>query len=54
VCLGEDDIGVSGTRRADFSGRRDIWPRTARFGLANARPSRQSQRNKPIIGWMLD
>ena len=36
--LGEDNIGASTTRRADFTALRPIWPLTARFGLANARP----------------
>jgi hypothetical protein len=36
VRLGEDNIGASTTRRADVTGFRDIWPLTARFGLANA------------------
>jgi len=42
VRLGEDNIGVSGTRRADFAGLRAIWSLTAGFGLVNAHPRRQS------------
>jgi hypothetical protein len=49
VRLGEDNFGASGTRRADFAGIRDIWPLTAGFGLANARPWYQSWPEEPII-----
>jgi len=51
---GEVYISVSGTRRADFTGLQDIWPLTARFELANARPWRQSWPEEPVIGWMPD
>ena len=47
--LGEDQIGVSGTQRADATGLRDIWALAARFGLANARPWRQSCPEEPLI-----
>ena len=33
-----------------FTGRRDNWPPTARFGLANARTQRQSCPEEPVIG----
>jgi hypothetical protein len=36
--LDEGNIEVSGTRRADVTGVRDIWQLMAKFGLANARP----------------
>ena len=49
VRLGEDQIGVSGTQRADATGLRDIWALAARFGLANARPWRQSCPEEPLI-----
>jgi hypothetical protein len=52
VRLGEINIGVSGTRRADVTGLCYIWPLTARFGLANARTWRQSWPEEPVIGWM--
>lgn len=39
-------------RRADFTGRRDIWPLTVRFGLVNPRPWRQSWPEEPVIRWM--
>jgi len=41
VRLGEDNIGASSARRADFAGRRDICSLTARFGLANDYPCAQ-------------
>ena len=37
VRLGEDNIGPSTTRRADYTALLPIWPLTARFWLANAR-----------------
>ncbi|MFN0192239.1 MAG: hypothetical protein ACKVP5_09725 [Aestuariivirga sp.] len=49
VCLGEDHIEASGTRRADFTGHRDIWPLAAGVGLANARPWVQSCPEEPVI-----
>jgi hypothetical protein len=54
VRLGEVNIGASGTRRADFTGLRGIWPLTAGFGLANARPWRQSWPEEPVIRRMSD
>ena len=48
----EDNIGASATRRADFTGRRDIRPLTAGFGLANARPLVSIIADEPVIGWM--
>jgi len=52
VRLGEDNIGASTTRRADFTALRPIWPLTARFGLANARSWCQSCPEEPVIRWM--
>jgi len=49
VRLGEDNIGASGKRLADFTGLRDMWPLTARFGLANARPWVQFRPEEPVI-----
>jgi hypothetical protein len=54
VRLGEVYIGASGTRRADFTGLRDIWPFMARFGLAYARPWRQSWPEELVIRRMSD
>jgi hypothetical protein len=54
VRLGEDDIRASGTRRADFTGRRAIWSLTARLGLANARPRASIWPEVPVIRRMSD
>ena len=50
--LGEDNIGASGTRRADLAGLRPTRPLPARFEVANALPWRQSWPEEPVIWGM--
>lgn len=52
MCLDDDGIdvlGVEGAGVTDFGARQ---PPSAEFGLVNGRAWRQSQLNKPGIGWM--